>query len=114
MRPEAGTSFCYFDFCFLLTFIFSVSSTRHGKYGKKGGREGRRKEGERKDQSCPVWLIDQCSVDSSMQYSDFDEGSSRRPMWGGGTPQGLGVNVQEDREGCSHDTSLEAWLKSKG
>lgn len=35
MRPEAGTSFCYFDFCFLVTFIFSLSSTRHGKYVKK-------------------------------------------------------------------------------
>lgn len=45
MRPEAGTSFCYFDFCFLVTFIFSLSSTRHGKYGKKGGREGRREGG---------------------------------------------------------------------
>lgn len=56
---------------------------------REGGRAGGR-EGERKDQSCPVWLIDQCSVDSSVQYSDFDEGSSRRPMWGGSHTAGAG------------------------
>lgn len=54
MRPGAETLglfvFCFILSCFvLLTFIFLLSSTRHGKYGNLESRKAERKKEKGKE-----------------------------------------------------------------